>query len=167
MEEKNPESFINKFIEERFGSEPVYQQTRAMLEGRAKQMEAKALINDSRAMFAGNNKPEVLFVAAVEQIQNKLAQNADVLKNAIVENQKKVRENVVEAIRAMKEFTIPKEGEASTHEAEVKNASVVRAMTEATKSGIELKQYRVGLDKSTGSMMAVLDNIKASMIKRV
>jgi hypothetical protein len=169
MAEPNFSSLIdlNAYIEKTHSGEPAYQQAKAMLEGRAKQVDVTALMSDSRAMFSGNNKPAVLFVAAVEHIQNKLVQNTDLLKKELAENQKRVRENTAEAIKGLEAIPTATEGEASSPEAEAKKASAIRTMAEATKAGIELKQYSIGLDKSTSSMTAVFDNIKAAVIKRV
>ena len=94
---KNLIKTIENTIEEKFSSHPAYQQTKAVLEGKAKQVDVKTLVDDSRAMFAGGNKPEVLLSAAVDHLKNRIVLNADVFKKDIEESKGKLNERMTEA----------------------------------------------------------------------
>jgi hypothetical protein len=63
---------LEKGIEERYSSQAGYQQVKAVLQGKAGKIDATSLIIDSRAAFAGNNRPEMVAAGVSDSFQNVL-----------------------------------------------------------------------------------------------
>lgn len=70
---------IEDAIEERFATQAGYQQVKAALEGTAEKVDTRSLVVESRAVFAGANKPEILAV----QVIAALKENVDLKMQAV------------------------------------------------------------------------------------
>jgi hypothetical protein len=163
---KNLIKTLENTIEEKFSSHPAYQQTKAVLEGKAKQVDVKALVDDSRAMFAGNNKPQALFNASVDHLKTRIVQNADAFKKDIEEHKLKLSESITEAKKIVAGIVLKKEEELAARGIEEKELSALRIVTEAKKAEAELKQHTVGIDKSVKNITEKLDGLKTIFVPK-
>jgi len=163
---KNLIKTIENTIEEKFSSHPAYQQTKAVLEGKAKQVDVKTLVDDSRAMFAGGNKPEVLLSAAVDHLKNRIVLNADVFKKDIEESKGKLNERMTEAKNIVAGLALKKEEDLASRGIEAKELSAIRVVAEVKKAEMELKQHTVGVEKSVKKITAELDRLKTIFVPK-
>ncbi len=160
---KNLIKTLENTIETTFSAQPAYQQTKAVLEGKAKQVDVKTLIDDSRAMFAGSNKPEALFAAAVDHLKNRIVQNADAFKKDIAESKIKLGKSATEAKKIVAGIALKKEEEFAARGIEEKEKSAIRVVAEVKKAEAELKRYELGVEKSVNNITAKLDGFKAML----
>jgi hypothetical protein len=99
-------------IEKKFSSQPAYQQVKTILEGKAEKVDVKSLIADSRAMFSGDNKPELLAANVIETLKAVMDKNIAEVKNEIAGNLKtlgeqlETRRAVFENRRSIKEIKL-------------------------------------------------------------
>lgn len=163
---KNLIKTIENSIEEKFSSHPAYQQTKAVLEGKAKQVDVKTLVDDSRAMFAGGNRPEALFIAAVDHLKGRVVQNADAFKKDIAESKLKLGERMAEAKKTVAGISLKKEADLAARGIEAKERSAFGVIVEAKKAEMELKQHTVGVEKSVNNITAKLDALKARFVSK-
>jgi hypothetical protein len=163
---KNLIKTLENTIEEKFSSHPAYQQTKAVLEGKAKQVDVKVLVDDSRAMFAGSNKPQALFTAAVDHLKTRLVQNADTFKKDIEERKLKLSEGITEAKKIVAGFALKKEEELAARGIEEKELSALRVVAEAKKAEAELKQHTASVEKSVKNITEKLDGLKTIFVPK-
>jgi len=163
---KNLIKTLENTIEEKFSSHPAYQQTKAVLEGKAKQVDVKTLIDDSRAMFAGSNKPEALISAAVDHLKTRIVQNADTFKKDIEESRVKLSERMTEAKKIVASIRLKKEEDLAARRIEEKELSALRIVAEVKKAEMELKQHTVSVEKSIKNIAEKLDGLKTIFVPK-
>ncbi len=106
-------------IEKRFGSQAGYTQVKAVLEGKAETVDTKALIKDSRAVFTGDNKPELLMVNTIENLKG-IVDTRTMLIPREIDDRQRIINNMIEKNKA----TIENRASVITHEVKAKEAMV-------------------------------------------
>jgi hypothetical protein len=76
---KNMMKGLEETIEARFGSQLGYKQVKAALEKKGPRPDPRALIMDSRAVFSGNNKPVLLAVEGIDNLDKQVTAKSGTL----------------------------------------------------------------------------------------
>ncbi len=85
---------VEEQIEARFGSHLGYKQVKTALEKKGGKPDPRAMIMDSRAVFAGDNKPVLLAAEAVDSLERQVAARKTELLDALDRNRRKVAANI-------------------------------------------------------------------------
>lgn len=63
---------LEDIVQQRFSDVSAYRQVKDLLEGRVEKIEGKIIIEDSRAVFSGDNRPDVLVAHGIDAIKTKI-----------------------------------------------------------------------------------------------
>jgi hypothetical protein len=81
-------------LETRFGSHLAYKQVKAALEKKGPRPDPRAMIMDSRAVFAGDNKPVLLATKGLDSLEQQVAIQKTALFEALEKNRRTVADNI-------------------------------------------------------------------------
>ena len=112
-------------IEERFSSQAGYQQVKAVLQGKAGKIDATSLIIDSRAAFAGANRPELVAAGVTDALRNVLMAKISSERERVGGDLKVLGDQLEQARAVMENRASVKEYAVSTVEAAVSGRLVM------------------------------------------
>lgn len=85
---------VEEKIEQRFGAQAGFKDVKAMLEGKAEKPDVRSMIMDSRAVFSGENKPQVLALKTVDIFKNEMDVTTGGAKAVLDLKKKDIAENM-------------------------------------------------------------------------
>ncbi len=85
---------VEEGIEARFGSHLGFKQVKAALQKKGGRPDPRSMIMDSRAMFAGDNKPGLLAAEGIDSLEKQVEIQKGALLEALEKNRRTVADNI-------------------------------------------------------------------------
>jgi CRISPR/Cas system CMR-associated protein Cmr5 small subunit len=112
-------------IEKRFSSQVGYQQVKAVLQGKTKKIDAPSLIIESKAVFAGENRPELVALGVADVLQKVVTSRISSKRERVDSDLKTLGERVEKTRAVMENRASVKKYAVSKEEAAVSGRLVM------------------------------------------